>query len=270
MTSETPRPTGLIATKGLELLTYGTPNGHKASILLEELKEAYGLEYTFQAIDLFTGVQKDAWYTALNPVAKIPILVDHSNNDFVVRESQAIVYYLARHHDQEHKFSFTDPLDASRCDQWISFGTSELSANVSLSLQFYRFIPLRIPFPTQQFVQRAQRAFDILNAALENRDYIVGPDRGKYSIADIVNWPYVNISMFAGVGELGRWKNLEEWWSRINAREGVKRGVGIPSKREGVLNEGYKEALENMPERKAQDAVLADELKKAQDAFGSA
>jgi glutathione S-transferase len=36
------RPNGTIATKGLELLTFGTPNGHKASIVLEELKEAYG------------------------------------------------------------------------------------------------------------------------------------------------------------------------------------------------------------------------------------
>lgn len=42
------RPTGLIASKGLELLTFGTPNGHKASIMLEEIKEAYGIDYTYQ------------------------------------------------------------------------------------------------------------------------------------------------------------------------------------------------------------------------------
>lgn len=47
------RPNGLIANKGIELLTFGTPNGHKASILLEELKEAYGKpEYTFQSINI--------------------------------------------------------------------------------------------------------------------------------------------------------------------------------------------------------------------------
>lgn len=45
-----PKPTGLIANKGIELLTFGTPNGHKASIILEELKEAYGKDYTVQAI----------------------------------------------------------------------------------------------------------------------------------------------------------------------------------------------------------------------------
>jgi hypothetical protein len=45
------RPTGLKANKGIELLTWGTPNGVKASILLEELKEAYGMVsqyWTFQ------------------------------------------------------------------------------------------------------------------------------------------------------------------------------------------------------------------------------
>jgi len=44
------RPTGLKANKGIELLTFGTPNGHKASIILEELKEAYGKDYTFQSV----------------------------------------------------------------------------------------------------------------------------------------------------------------------------------------------------------------------------
>lgn len=47
------RPNGLIANKGIELLTFGTPNGHKASIMLEELKEAYGKpDYTFQSINI--------------------------------------------------------------------------------------------------------------------------------------------------------------------------------------------------------------------------
>ena len=48
------RPNGTIATKGLELLTFGTPNGHKASIVLEELKEAYGKpDYVYQSIHMY-------------------------------------------------------------------------------------------------------------------------------------------------------------------------------------------------------------------------
>lgn len=48
--SSSDRPNGLKANKGIELLTFGTPNGHKASIILEELKEAYGKEYTYQSV----------------------------------------------------------------------------------------------------------------------------------------------------------------------------------------------------------------------------
>lgn len=62
MTSST-NPTGLIAKSGIELLTWMTPNGHKASILLEELKAAYGMEYTFQAVNIGDNVQKEKWFT---------------------------------------------------------------------------------------------------------------------------------------------------------------------------------------------------------------
>ena len=52
------RPNGTIATKGLELLTFGTPNGHKASIVLEELKEAYGKpDYVWQSINIGQNIQ---------------------------------------------------------------------------------------------------------------------------------------------------------------------------------------------------------------------
>lgn len=53
------RPSGLIAKKGLELLTFGTPNGHKASIILEELKEAYGIDYVFQSISIMENIQSE-------------------------------------------------------------------------------------------------------------------------------------------------------------------------------------------------------------------
>jgi glutathione S-transferase len=111
------KPTGLIANKGIELLTWGTPNGHKASILLEELKEAYGKEYTVQGINIMENVQKEPWFTAISPNGRIPAIVDHDRNDFPVFEGLAILAYLARHYDTEHKFSFEDEDDKSRAEQ---------------------------------------------------------------------------------------------------------------------------------------------------------
>jgi len=52
------RPTGLKATEGIELLTFGTPNGVKASIILEELKEAYGKDYSWQGNRQLTALEE--------------------------------------------------------------------------------------------------------------------------------------------------------------------------------------------------------------------
>ena len=97
------QPKGLIANKGIELLTWvwsyhyykhgltanqlqGTPNGWKASILLEELKEAYGKEYTWQGINISKNTQKEPWFTKLGPNGRIPVIVDHDQGGFAVQE----------------------------------------------------------------------------------------------------------------------------------------------------------------------------------------
>lgn len=72
-------PTGLVATGGIECLTMGTPNGYKASIILEELKEAYGDKFpkiTYQAINIMKNTQKEPWFTAICPNGRIPAIVD--------------------------------------------------------------------------------------------------------------------------------------------------------------------------------------------------
>ena len=69
--SSSQRPTGLIANSGIELLTFGTPNGHKVSILLEELKEAYGKEYVFQSINIMQNIQKEPWFTKHSPNGRV-------------------------------------------------------------------------------------------------------------------------------------------------------------------------------------------------------
>jgi len=95
--SSTERPSGLVAKSGIELLTFGTPNGHKASIILEELKAAYGKEYTFQSINIMENIQKEPWFTKHSPNGRIPAIVDHDRNDFSVFEGAAILTYLTRH-----------------------------------------------------------------------------------------------------------------------------------------------------------------------------
>jgi glutathione S-transferase len=80
------RPTGLKSNKGIELLTFGTPNGWKASILLEELKETYGKDFTWQSINISQNIQKEEWFTKLGPNGRIPVIVDHDQGGFAVQE----------------------------------------------------------------------------------------------------------------------------------------------------------------------------------------
>ena len=132
--SSSERPTGLIGKSGIELLTFGTPNGHKAAIILEELKAAYGKDYIFQSIHIGENVQKEPWFTKFSPNGRIPAIVDHDRNDFSVFEGAAILAYLTRHYDAEHKFSFTDPDDVSRAEQWVAWQTGGIVSSLSLSL----------------------------------------------------------------------------------------------------------------------------------------
>merc|ERR1711939_1132063 len=116
------RPSGLIANKGLELLTFGTPNGHKASIILEELKEAYGKpDYVFQSISIMENIQKEKWFTDLCPNGRIPVLVDHDNGKLPIMEGAAILSYLTRKYDPEHKLSFANDPELSECAQWVAW-----------------------------------------------------------------------------------------------------------------------------------------------------
>lgn len=118
-------PTGPIATSGLELFTLGTPNGYKASILLEELKEAYPdklPKITYQTINIMKNTQKEPWFTAICPNGRIPALLDHDRGDFPIFEGLAILSYLTRHYDPEHKLSFPyESDDYSIAEQWMAW-----------------------------------------------------------------------------------------------------------------------------------------------------
>jgi GST-like protein len=86
----------------IELLTAATPNGHKVSIALGEL----GIPYSVREIDLGKLEQKEAWFLAMNPNGRIPVIVDHDADGLVVFESGAILVYLA---EKTGRLMPTDP-----------------------------------------------------------------------------------------------------------------------------------------------------------------
>jgi glutathione S-transferase len=78
-------------------------------------------------IDISKGTQKEPWFLALNPNGRIPVLIDRERGGFPVFETGAILLYLARRCDTEHKFWF-DPQkreeDFSTIQQWIFWAVS--------------------------------------------------------------------------------------------------------------------------------------------------
>lgn len=53
--------------KGLHLITMNTPNGQAVQVLLEELKDAYGTQWTTTLVDIMTNEQKKEWFLRLDP-----------------------------------------------------------------------------------------------------------------------------------------------------------------------------------------------------------
>ncbi|KAI0839796.1 glutathione S-transferase [Hypoxylon sp. FL0890] len=264
---EMAEPTGLIAKSGIELLTFGTPNGHKISILLEELKEAYGKDYTWQSINIMKNTQKEPWFTAINPNGRIPAIVDHDRGDFAVFEGLAILGYLTRHYDPEYKFSFpVESDDYSVAEQWMAWQHGGVGPMQGQANHFFRFAKEKIPYAIQRYVGETERLYGVLDKRLENRDYVVGPGRGKYSIVDINLFGWCNVSVFAGI-DLGMFPNVQKWLDRINERPAVKKGVAIPSE-SALTNAAVLRAREEDPEKKREAEEGLRFLRECKEMYG--
>lgn len=93
---------------------------------------------------------------------------------------------------------------------------------------FLRAAAEKIPYGIQRYVGEAERLYGILDARLSDRDYVAGPGRGKYSIADISLVGWVNVSNFAGIDLAGQFPHVNAWLDRLLARPAVQKGLAVP------------------------------------------
>ncbi|KAI1387455.1 glutathione S-transferase [Hypoxylon trugodes] len=260
-------PTGTKATSGIELFTFATPNGVKASILLEELKEAYGKQYTWQAINIMKNTQKEPWFTAISPNGRIPAIVDHDRGGFPVFEGMAILGYLTRHYDPEFKFSFpVDSDEFSVCEQWMAWQHGGVGPMQGQANHFFRFAKEKVPYGVQRYVGEAERLYGVLDKRLADRDYVAGAGRGKYSIADINLLGWANGTVLAGV-DPDMFPNVKAWVARCLERPAVKRGFATPSDL-GIGNEALLKAQEADPEKKKKAEEDAKWLQECKEKYG--
>ncbi|MGH7894925.1 MAG: glutathione S-transferase family protein [Candidatus Binatia bacterium] len=205
----------------IELFTAPTPNGHKVSIMLEEL----GLPYEVRAIRLPENEQKEPWYERLNPNGRIPTIVDHDNGDFAVFESGAILVYLAE--KTGSPLLPADPKQRSRVLQWLMFQMAGVGPMQGQAHVFVRYAPERIEYAIKRYTDEVKRLYTILDKQLASRDYLCD----EYSITDIATWPWVRIHFWADV-TIDDLPNLQRWRDRIRERPAVERGIQVPGQEE--------------------------------------
>ncbi|KAL6308427.1 glutathione S-transferase [Sparassis latifolia] len=215
----------------LLLYTAGTPNGRKVSIMLEELKATYGIDYDVHSIDISTNEQKEPWFIKLNPNGRIPVLVDRQRADFPVFETAAILLYLEQHYDTAQKFGFdpaAQPNDYSEMLQWMFFTHGGIGPMQGQANHFIRFAPEDIPYAKKRYLDETKRLYNVLNIRLTDRDWLAGPERGVYSIADMNAFPWVNGYSFCGIESLDKCPNVKAWIARNLERPGVRAGIAVP------------------------------------------
>lgn len=200
----------------IELYTWATPNGWKASATLEEL----GLAYDVNPIDITTGIQKEATYTAINPNGRIPALIDRDENDLVVFESGAIMIYLA---EKTGKLLPTDVKGRSEVIQWLMFQMGGLGPMQGQANVFFRYMNEKIPTAIDRYQNETRRLYGVLNKRLSDNEYLAG----DYSIADIANWSWTRIHNWAGIS-IDDFEHLQRWLDQLEARPALKRGAEIP------------------------------------------
>jgi len=217
------------STKSLLLYTGPTPNGHKVSVFLEELKLAYGLKYDFEKIDISKNTQKEPWFIKLNPNGRIPVLIDHQRGGFAVFETAAILLYLQQHYDPENKFGFEVASDDySEALQWIFFVHGGVGPMQGQANHFNRSAPEDIPYAKKRYIDETKRLYGVLEIRLANRDWLAGPGKGTYSIADMNAIPWVRIHQYAGIETIDEFPNVKAWIARGLERPAFQAGIAIP------------------------------------------
>ncbi|MDE2300933.1 MAG: glutathione S-transferase N-terminal domain-containing protein [Sphingomonadales bacterium] len=206
----------------LTLHYFGTPNGHKVAIALEEM----GLSCTLVMVDILRGGQADPAFLTISPNGRIPALThDRPEGRVVVFESGAILQYLAR---LTGRFTSADEAVRAEIESWLFWQMAGLGPTLGHVNWFARAArkPGRDPSETglalHRFRKESARLFGVLEQRLDGRAFLCG----AYSIADMACWPWVD-KYHAHAGELADYPAIAAWRARIAARPAVQRALRL-------------------------------------------
>jgi len=211
-----------------QLYSLATPNGVKATIMLEELLEAghAGAEYDAWTVNIGAGEQFGSGFVGVNPNSKIPALLDRSGpTEFRVFESGAILVHLA---ETFGAFLPTDPASRAEVLSWVFWQVASGPFIGGGFGHFYAYAPEKYEYPINRYAMETKRIFDVADQQLAKTRFLAGDE---YTLADIANFPwlapfvegniYNDARTFLSIDE---YANVARWVAEINARPAVKRG----------------------------------------------
>ena len=219
----------------IELHTWGTPNGHKISIALEEL----ALPYTVHPVNIGKGDQFKPEFLALSPNNKIPAIIDHEgpgNKPISIFESGAILLYLA---EKTGKLLSRDPEKRWAAIEWIMFQVASVGPMFGQAGHFRVFAPEKIPYAIERYTNEAKRIVGVVEKRLGAAPYLAGDD---YSIADIAVYPWFRMLERQEI-DVTKYPNIGRWRDAIAVRPAVIRGLTIPEASNQPLDAQARENL---------------------------
>ena len=202
----------------IELFSADTPNGKKVSIMLEEI----GYEYKVTKVDLDKGEQFKSDFKKISPFSKIPVIIDHKNNQTIF-ESGAILIYLA---DQSGKFYNQN--NRLEINQWLMAQMGYVGPMLGQHHQFHHYNPGKSKFGEDRYFKISKRIYEELDERLAVSKFLSG---NEYTIADIATFPWIARHEWHDIG-LSKFKNLTRWYNEISIRDAVIKGFSFMNKNE--------------------------------------
>ncbi len=212
----------------LQLYSQGTPNGVKATIMLEELLELGHAEAEYDAwlIRIGEGDQFGSDFVEINPNSKIPAMVDRSGNTPIrIFESGAILVYLA---EKCGEFLSTAKAERAECLSWLFWQVGSAPYVGGGFGHFYNYAPSKIEYAIDRFAMETKRQLDVLDRRLADNEYITG---SNYSIADIAIWGWYGKLVLGDLYHAAKflaaadYHHVKRWAENIASRPAVKRGI---------------------------------------------
>jgi GST-like protein len=201
----------------IDLYTWTTPNGRKASIALEE----FGLPYTVHPVDIGKDEQFTPEFLKVGPNNKIPAIVDRDTGIHLM-ESGAILVYLA---DKTGKLMPKDGEGRYRVLEWLMWQMGGPGPMFGQAHQYLKYNKGKAPFAEERFQKEVNRLYGVLDRRLAEHEYVAD----SYSIADIALWPWVSRYEWHNA-DLNQYPNVKRWYVAIANRPAVQRGFDVPKK----------------------------------------